>query len=380
MKILYILHITKMHGSIISVLNTIKGLKQKGVEPIFVLPSGEICDEELSENISDLGGKVYYLPLVQSIISKNSYRTFSCKQKIRFFYDILCQKHHCYKQLLNIVREERPVIIHTNVGVIHEGFWVAKRLGIPHVFHIREYQDKDFGWKILPTKKIFCLMLKTSNVITITDALKEYFGLRNSNNAVTIYNGIYSQNRTSLNFPKERYFFCASRISKEKGYIDVISAFARFSISHPNYKLLLAGDGNEDYIKKLKNIIRQHSCEEKIVFLGKINNVYDYMKHARALIVGSYYEGFGRMTAEAAFAGCFVIGRNTGGTKEILDKIEGSKFENIEELIAAMNNIAKLQDDEYEKIVNENQNQAVKLFSIEQNRDNTYNFYKKIVG
>lgn len=39
------------------------------------------------------------------------------------------------------------------------------------------------------------------------------------------------------------------------------------------------------------------------------------LKYASALLVASPSEGLGRMTAEAAFAGCMVIGYNAAGTK-----------------------------------------------------------------
>ena len=103
------------------------------------------------------------------------------------------------------------------------------------------------------------------------------------------------------------------------------------------------------------------------------------MKKAKALIVGSYNEGFGRMTAEAAFAGCLVIGRNSGGTKEILKKTGGYTFVNNDGLINAMKDIELLSDEEYIKKAKHAQKVAQQLYSTEQNVDSIYSFYLKIL-
>ena len=119
--------------------------------------------------------------------------------------------------------------------------------------------------------------------------------------------------------------------------------------------------------------------EESIVFLGHIDNPFEYMKKAKALIVGSYNEGFGRMTAEAAFAGCLVIGRNTGGTKEILEKTGGYSFIDNDGIVEAMKDIEQLSDEEYLKKAKHAQKVAQQLYSTEQNIDAIYSFYLDIM-
>ena len=107
---------------------------------------------------------------------------------------------------MDIVREEKPDLIHTNVGVIQEGYFVAKFLRIPHVWHLREYQDKDFNLQVLPSLKTFRKMLQKSNVITITEDIQKYFGLYNISTARNIYNGILHQDEVRNIQPKENFF------------------------------------------------------------------------------------------------------------------------------------------------------------------------------
>ena len=282
-------------------------------------------------------------------------------------------------ELDKIVKREKPDIIHTNVGTIHEGFWAAKKNHIPHIFHLREYQDKDFNWEIVPSKRLFCRMLKNSYVITITNSLGKHFNLENYNKKRTIYNGIYEKEKTALLFPKDNYFLCASRISKEKCLDDVVRTFSHFHQRYPHYSLVIAGTGSPQYIDELIKIAKEGKCEKSIVFLGHINNPFDYMKKAKAIIVASYYEGFGRMTAEAAFAGCLVIGRNSGGTKEILEEIGGFSFLDNADMLKAMEEVVWLGEEEYIQKAEYAQKIAQQQYSIEQNVNAIHSFYLDII-
>ena len=103
------------------------------------------------------------------------------------------------------------------------------------------------------------------------------------------------------------------------------------------------------------------------------------MKKAKALIVASYNEGFGRMTAEASFSGCLVIGRNTGGTKEILDETGGLRFNDNIELYNCMIKATNMNELEYKDIVSRAQNKAKEMYSIENNVEGVCEFYHSIM-
>ena len=104
------------------------------------------------------------------------------------------------------------------------------------------------------------------------------------------------------------------------------------------------------------------------------------MAKAKALIVNSRFEGFGRMTAEACFNNCIVIGRNTGGTKEILEKTGGLLFSTEEEMLGRMIQVADMTDTEYVAITKAACAEAIRLFSVERNIEQTCDFYESILS
>lgn len=382
MKVLFIHHVTEMHGSSISLFNLLDGLIKRGVEVSLVVPINWTKDQNFYKRAEEIGIKLYPVFLVQTKDDKGwSKRPWHIRTYTREWLSLIRQKRYSYKQICSVIKEVEPDIIHTNVGIIHEGYWAAKRFNIPHVFHIREYQDKDFNWCVLPTKKMFERMLRSSSyVITITDAIKKHFHLSNKNNAETIYNGIYSEKESVFEENKKPYFICASRISPEKGCEDVIIAFSRFHKSNEAYRLVFAGDGPNDYIARLQMLAESLGCGQNIDFIGFVTNVKDFMREATALIVASYNEGFGRMTAEALFQGCLVLGRNTAGTKEIIEKTGGFAFDNNDELASQMQTVAIMSKEEYFSSISIYQSKAVSLFSIENNITQVAGIYSKIVS
>ena len=376
MKVLYILHTTVMGGSTLSFFTMIKGLKDLGITPIVVIPANKKINPFFLKEMEKIKLQYEKVYLCQSAsLETNGFNLFI--QRIKRLL-LPLRKKYSYICLKQLVKKIKPDIIHTNTGVIHEGFIVARELGIPHVWHLREYQELDFKLKIYPSFDFFCKLLKQSFTISITKGINEYFKLTHCGKAKIIYNGIFDKDHVCY-FPKEKYFLCASRISPEKGISDVILAFSDFQQEHNDYKLLIIGTGNKKYIETLRYIADSSSCKNSVQFIGFVENVIPYMAKAKALVVASHNEGFGRMTAEACFCGSLVIGRNSAGTKEILEQTGGLFFNNIAEIKKDMQIITEMPEEEYRNQALHAQNIAVQTYSIENNVNQVYSFYMHIL-
>ena len=101
------------------------------------------------------------------------------------------------------------------------------------------------------------------------------------------------------------------------------------------------------------------------------------MKKATALLVASPFEGFGRMTAEACFNGCIVIGKDSGGTREILSQTGGYLYKTQKEMILHMEATASISFKDYVQIAQKAQKKAQSLFSIEKYTSDIYSIYEK---
>lgn len=384
MKVLFVLNVTDMSGNAISFVTMLRGLHEKGISCYVVAPDKEAAPL-FQEATKGLIEKYYYVPLVWYVHDDprayHGYRKFKKVAKYLLYHNHLRRKRHIAREareMARIVDEVQPDLIHTNASVIQAGYKIAKKRGIPHVWHIREYQTKDFLFAIEPSYRALVRMLKTDYVISITKDILKYFQLDHSARAKCIYNGCFSKkDKLPAQFPKEEYFLCCSRVSEEKGHRDVVRAFAKFHANHPTYRLVIAGFGSEYFIQVLKTMAEEAHCLDAIDFIGFQKDVKPWMRKAKALIVASRFEGFGRMTAEAAFYGCPVIGRNTGGTKEVLDITGGFPYMGDAEVLwQKMEEVAALPEEDCKALVDRAQAQAITHFSAEAYVEQVYEMYQ----
>ncbi len=376
MKVLFLIHDTAISGAALSLFNLLEGLRKKGVD---ILIAGPKPSDAYRERIVNIGVRYYEVHSTMSVMPP----TKTLRNKVGFlknYYRLLNNKSRYYKELDKLVREVQPDLIHTNVGILHEGLKVARKYMIPHVIHLREYQDLDFNWDFYPSKKRFEKMLRSTNVICISEDIRKYFNLQEYPSCKTIYNGILSEKEASYNPKKEKYFMTATRISPEKDISMTIRAFSLFSHDHDDYVLRVFGDGAEVYKKELKELAVNLGIEEKVLFEGYKSNIPYYLERATGLIVSSKNEGFGRMSAEAIMKGCALIGRNSGGTREIMGAVPSFPFEDEMGCATQMNIVVSLQQGALDDQLLLSQKRAVSLFSVEQNVEKTYSFYTSIVS
>lgn len=385
MRVLYVLHSALMGGATIAAINLISNLEELGVEPIIVVPKFErrIDNSILIKNIKSRSWKYEQVfvnaltaPYKQINILKSAYRSI---RRITFH-------RISYYQLSNIIEKYKPDIIHTNVGVVQEGYQISRKFNIPHVWHIREYQNKELAYKSFPSKKDVMRYYADSNTICIAKDIQEYFGLRECENSRVIYDPLFSVHEVPLcPQEKENYFLIANRISPEKGISDIIKGFAGFINTLPFrekvlYKLIIAGEGSREYCDNLKELSNNLKIEKSVEFIGFQKDVKPLMKHAKALLVGSITEGFGMMTAEANMLGCPVIGRNTTGTKEIISITGGGiLFDTQTDLLNAIIKISKMSSDEICERMKVPMQIAVSAFNREKSAELVFEYYQDIL-
>lgn len=365
-------------GSTISFLNLVKEIRAADIDVVVVHPKPDMKDELLIQKLLNLGCKCVEARVATSYNKRSKGLIENIKFFLRYFL-ILYKRFLFYKEFNRIVKVEKPDVIHTNTGVVHEGYLIAKKYKIPHIWHLREYQEKDFNWIIFPSKYYFKKILKNSYSICITKDIQKFFDLNKCNKSFVIYNPVMSSKYKKNELIKSKLFLVANRLSPDKRIEDILEAYSIFSKYYSEYSLLLLGFGKEIYINKLKQLCKKLNIESSVEFLGFKEDVYSYMAKAKALLVGSVNEGFGRMTAEANMLGIPVIGRNTGGTKEILEHTKGGfLFDTVEQMACYMKKVASKSDLEIQELMKKPQKIALESYSNEQHIEKVIKLYKKL--
>lgn len=340
MKILYIASSTSWGGGSVALYNLIKGLyKRHEIHVLFPYGNGRFCEE-----LNKIGVKYSFAHYGLHIYPRCS--------SLKWIYRLgrTIYTNYCAKRTVKrIVEDFCPDIVHNNVGPLDISFDVCRKKNIPHIWHQREYQDKDFGMTFIPNKSYYQKrILKRGNYnIAITQGVFLHWNLRTGIDKV-IYDGVFDKESLPIYIPnqrKDKYFLFVGRIEEAKGTLDAIKAFELFTPYGKDYKLLIAGKVslNSSYYRKCKEYVENRNLNDKVLFLGERNDIYTLMSNAQALLVPSRFEGFGFITTEAMACGCLVIGRDTGGTKEQFDRgynLTGQeiafRFRTIEEMAEQM--------------------------------------------
>lgn len=111
------------------------------------------------------------------------------------------------------------------------------------------------------------------------------------------------------------------RLSKEKGIELMLDAF--IETQDPTYSLILAGEGNKEYVQYLKNKYKAHN----ILFTGKMK-IEDFFSRIKLCIVPSMWdEPFGRVVIEAFSCHIPVFLARNGGLQELEEEKISRSFD-----------------------------------------------------
>lgn len=109
-------------------------------------------------------------------------------------------------------------------------------------------------------------------------------------------------------------------LSSRKGFDNLLLVFNQ--LKNEKIKLHILGDGvDKEKLHKMK----QDYQLENVIFYGRKDNPYQYLKYADLFVLSSRYEGFPNVLLEAGACGCYALANDCpGGISEIIQpKING---------------------------------------------------------
>jgi len=105
------------------------------------------------------------------------------------------------------------------------------------------------------------------------------------------------------------------RFHPEKGVRYLIEATSLLSHQTNNFRVVLVGDGSET--SYLKQLVREHSLQNLIFFLGPRTDIAEILRRLDILVLPSTEEGLPTIVLEAFASGVPVVATAVGGTPEV---------------------------------------------------------------
>ncbi len=339
MRILFLAQYHEEYGSIRSLLDLADGLRSYDISPFFVIPAAG----GFSAMLAAQGFPFKILPVPWWMSAKD----LSLKSKLRAAREIRSAAREIEAQ----IRAWGINLVYTNSSVTPVGRLAAKRAGLPHIWHIREYGDLDFNLRfIFPSWLSHRIISGSGAVICHAKAVQAYHFKRQRPGIHQIYNGVASLPIFDERLSKhqstptlEPYtFLMLSAISPKKGQEQAIRALASLRWQGIPARLILAGGGRQDYLSQLHALVTELDLQDWVSFPGFVTDPFPLYYQADCALVCSEYEAFSRVALEAMSTGLPVIGKNSGGTPEVIvDGETGLLYNSFDELVEAMRRLAQ---------------------------------------
>ena len=173
------------------------------------------------------------------------------------------------------------------------------------------------------------LILKTATkradyCVTINEENRRCYErfLRRRRAVRTIYNPAVTEERHE-SVPKEKYIFWVGRLTEIKGVDCLAETAERVLRALPDWKWLVAGDGEER--EWLECYRRDHGLEDRLVLLGRVEDLWRYYEAAEIYVLTSRSEGLPMCLLEAKSHNlpCVSFDVRTGPNEIIRDGVNG---------------------------------------------------------
>ncbi len=335
MTILFLTHGADMMGANRSMLAILDGIRAHGVSPIVALPQAGSLEQALQAR-----GIAYF---ITPYFNWAHTRYISRHYWLNAYYQRQNKTQHLPR--LTAEAQQRQVdLVYTNSSITGMGAWLAEAIGVPHVWHIREFGEADYGLAFWKGKRAFRHgASKAQLVVAISHAVEKAVLDGIDAPKLTLYDGMvsrsdYARIPPNSHPPKDTFtFLIIGLIHPTKGQLTALRAFHQVYQEYPQARLIIAGKGRRLYTRSIQTYIRRHHLTEVVDFKGYVSDPEQVHQQADAVLVCSKKEGLGRVTVEGMLWGNPVIGYDSGGTAELIDHQEtGLLYQNFEELVQYM--------------------------------------------
>lgn len=267
-----------------------------------------IPDAYYRDEIEDLGGKYIQIPHMRGHVFQ-----------------------YC-RALYHVMKNGQYDIVHSQ-ELFHTGIVlpIAKVAGVKcRIAHAHNWCDDDgVNTKRTLVRSVYNIVMRklinwtsTAQIACSTWAGKFLYGERilKKNTYHLVFNAVDTTKFIDNYDKHEEGEFCeegwinilnVARITAVKNQLFLVRLAEEFRRRNRKIRFLCAGNGDEDYEKKIFQLVKERHLQDYILFLGVRKDIDVLMRKSKAFILPSKYEGMPLVMIEAQAAGLPCVSSNT---------------------------------------------------------------------
>ena len=320
-RIAFLTHYAELYGANLSLLNLIEGLAEYGVISHVICPdNGDLVPALARRDIP-----VARLPFEWWVSTNRQSQGVAAR---------LIRNVRHLRAITRQIGRWNANVVYSNSSVFAVGAMAAAELELPHIWHIREFGDRDYDLRPDFGSRLARLAHGTADAaIYVSEALRRAkLGHATPSNSRVVYNGVataavFDERRTAAMNLRGRSqpftFVLVGRFRENKGQATAIRAFARLGDRFPDARLLLVGGagntGDQGYFDRCRALADELGVRDRVEFWGYVPDPERAFLAADVALMCSPNEAMGRVTVEAMSTCRPVIGYGGGGTTELIE-------------------------------------------------------------
>ncbi|MFN3813153.1 MAG: glycosyltransferase family 4 protein [Aquificaceae bacterium] len=274
-------------GTEIHTVQMVKELQREGVDIVLVVARDSYVD------LHTKGVRKYYISFPNSLALLSTYR------------------------LMHVLKEEKPDFLVANNGKEYANALISAKLSgtrvvfFRHMERMKEWIVRNF---VFPYVDFFFAVSYQVEKNLIKEGV-------DPKKIKVIYNTVDEERFFWKEKPKNSVnFLFVGKLDEGKGVFDLLEAFLILLKEKDSLRCFFVGDGKMR--KKLEDIVKERSLEDKVLFTGYVQDVERYYQASHVCVIPSKEtEAISRVALEALSCGCAIVASDVGGIKEAV--VEG---------------------------------------------------------
>lgn len=201
-----------------------------------------------------------------------------------------------------------------------------------------------------------------TGILVQTGVNKSHFPKYLQCKSTIIYNPVlFSPDKIglALKSKKRHEIVSVTRLQKQKNVSMLIDAFSEFYKTHPQYKLIIYGEGSER--ASLEEMIREKNLMDVVSLPGRKTNVHELIVGAEIFAMASDYEGMSNSLIEAMCLGLPCISTKVSGATDLIKDGYNGRLIDVKDKSALISALIELADNEDKRFLyGKNQQNSIK--------------------